>query len=54
MTDKRIYTHVSEKAVKGLQRIARNREVFVQPTADGYNVVTASRDKMPKPKRAFA
>ena len=54
MTDKRIYTHVSEKAVKGLQRIARDREVFVQPTADGYTVVTASREKASKARRAFA
>lgn len=45
MTDKRVYTHMSGLAVRGLQRLAKDREVFIKPTADGYTVVTASRGK---------
>lgn len=50
MTDKRVYTHVSRKAVRGLQRIVRGREVFVKPTEDGYTVITAKaegRERLP-------
>lgn len=54
MTDKRIYTHVSGKAVKGLQRLVRNREVYVKPTADGYTVITASKDKKDTKRREYA
>ncbi|WP_296719662.1 hypothetical protein [Erythrobacter sp.] len=54
MTDKRIYTHVSGKAVLGLQRLVRDREIFVKPTDDGYTVVTASREKKPRGRRQYA
>lgn len=54
MTDRRIYTHVSGKAVKGLQRLVKNREVFVKPTADGYTVITASRTEKAKSRKHIA
>ena len=42
MADERVYTYVSGKAVKGLQRLTPNREVYVResPSARGYTVVT--------------
>lgn len=42
MADERIYTHMSGKAVKGLTRLVRNRDVYVKPSAHGYTVVTKS------------
>lgn len=44
MADKRVYTSVSGKAVKGLQRLVREREVYVSmaPSERGYTVVTTA------------
>jgi hypothetical protein len=48
MADKRVYTFVSGKAVKGLQRLVRNRDVYVSatPSDRGYTVLTTPRDNM--------
>lgn len=46
MVKKRIYTHVSEKAVKGFQRLAATKHVFVTPAANGeFTVVTVNIPK---------
>jgi hypothetical protein len=46
MVKKRIYTHVSEKAVKGFQRLAASKEVFVTPAGNGeFTVVTVDKPK---------
>lgn len=44
MAEKRVYTAVSGKAVKGLQRLVRNRELYVSavPSDRGYTVITKS------------
>lgn len=53
MADKRerVYTYVSGKAVKGLQRLAPHRELYVKesPSARGYTVIT--KDRAPSPSR---
>lgn len=43
MTDKVIYTHVSAKAVKGIERLAKDRDmrVFLSPESGDYTVVTS-------------
>jgi hypothetical protein len=46
MVKKRIYTHVSEKAVKGFQRLAASKHVYVTPAGDGeFTVVTIDKPK---------
>ena len=46
MVKKRIYTHVSEKAVKGFQRLAASKHVYVTPSGDGeFTVVTVDKAK---------
>ena len=42
MADERVYTYVSGKALKGLQRLVPNRDVYIKesPSARGYTVVT--------------
>lgn len=52
MAEKRVYTFVSGKAVKGLQRIARNRDVYVStsPSDRGYTVITASPKRLHEPR----
>lgn len=44
MTDKVIYTHVSAKAVEGIKRLAKDRDVrvFLSPESGEYTVVTRS------------
>jgi hypothetical protein len=39
-SDERVYTHMSGLAVKGLQRLARDREIFVRDEVGGFTVVT--------------
>ena len=52
MTKKRIYTHVSEKAVRGFQRLAATKHVYVMPVESGeFTVVTVDK---PKDKRRVA
>ena len=54
MADKRVYTSVSGKAVKGLQRLVRGREVYVSmaPSDRGYTVVTTSTGMKPSKESA--
>lgn len=41
--DERVYTNVSGLAVKGLQRLARDRDIFVRESErGGYTVITKS------------
>lgn len=43
MSDERVYTRMSGQAVKGLQRIARGREIYVRDeVSGGFTVVTKS------------
>lgn len=41
----RIYTHVSGKALKGMQQLFRDREIYISAntSADGYTVMTAPK-----------
>ncbi len=46
MVKKRIYTHVSAKAVQGLQRLSATKEVYVRPSTGGeFTVVTVNKPK---------
>ena len=49
MGETRVYTHVSGKALRGMQRLFVNRDIYISPnvSADGYTVLT-------KPKRESA
>lgn len=51
MGEKRVYTGVSAKAVKGLKRLSPEREIYVaaSPGGKGYTVVT--KDKGERPPR---
>jgi hypothetical protein len=41
MTDKRVYTRMSGLAVKGLQRLVPDREIYVRDEASGgFTVIT--------------
>jgi hypothetical protein len=42
MADERVYTYVSGKALRGLQRLVPSREVYFKESASakGYTVVT--------------
>ena len=52
MIKKRIYTHVSEGAVKGFLRLSAYKHVYVTPAANGeFTVVTIDS---PKAKTASA
>jgi hypothetical protein len=43
MSDERVYTRMSGQAVKGLQRLIRDREIYVRDEASGgFTVVTKS------------
>jgi hypothetical protein len=41
----RIYTHVSGKALKGMQQLFRDRDIYISAnvSADGYTVLTAPK-----------
>ena len=46
MVKKRIYTHVSEKAVMGLKRLSASKMVYVTPSGGGeFTVVTIDKPK---------
>jgi hypothetical protein len=41
MTDERVYTRMSGLAVKGLQRLVRDREIYVRDEGSaGFTVIT--------------
>jgi hypothetical protein len=41
MNKERVYTRMSGQAVKGLQRLARNREIYVRDEVSGrFTVIT--------------
>ena len=41
----RIYTHVSGKALKGMQQLFRDRDIYISSaiSSDGYTVMTAPK-----------
>ncbi len=44
MAEKRIYTHMSERAVRGLERLSGGRKIHVRASpSGGYTVVTEGR-----------
>ena len=45
MDDTRVYTHVSGKALKGMQQLFKDREIYISAnvTAQGYTVMTAPK-----------
>jgi len=52
MENERVYTRMSGQAVKGLQRIVRDRKIYVRESASergGYTVIT--KGKTAKEKR---
>ena len=50
MSDTRVYTHVSGKALKGMQQLFKGREIYISSnvSSDGYTVMT-----MPKKDAAY-
>jgi hypothetical protein len=46
LVEKRVYTGVSAKAVKGLKRLVPERDIYVatSPAGNGYTVVTIDKD----------
>ena len=42
MDETRVYTHVSGKALKGMKRLFKGRDIYISPTTspDGYTVLT--------------
>ena len=44
MADERIYTYVSGKALKGLQRLVPNRDVYMKESASGRGYTVVTRD----------
>lgn len=56
MTNERVYTRMSGQAVKGLQRLVRDREIYVRDEiSGGFTVITKGRHTKTKsgwaPKR---
>lgn len=49
MAERRVYTGVSAKAVKGLKRLSPEREIYVStaPGGKGYTVITKDKDERP-------
>ena len=45
--DTRLYTHVSGKALKGMQKLFRDRDIYISANVspDGYTVLTAPKGK---------
>lgn len=45
MDEMRIYTHVSGKAVKGMKRLFKGRDIYISPSTSsgGYTVLTKPR-----------
>ena len=49
MTEERVYTRMSGQAVKGLKRLARDREIYVRDeVSGGFTVVTKGGEKATK------
>ena len=57
MTEKKVFTHVSGKALKGFQRLSQGREIVAMPSAGGFTVVakyarSASAERFIERKKA--
>ena len=42
--DERVYTRMSAQAVKGLQRLVRDRKIYVRDDREGFTVITKGAD----------
>lgn len=50
MDESRVYTHVSGKALKGMQRLFVDRDIYISTnvSSDGYTVVTKPKKDVRK------